>query len=102
MCRPVCTAFGPTYSAAVEIFVTSLRQRSAPVNTVKSYAHDLRLFVRAVPADLSAVTPEDIQASYIGEKRRIRDAERKMRVENDLFACYIRNEIWYLALHKLC
>lgn len=33
---------------AVEAFVASLRQRSAPLNTIKSYAHDLRLFVRAV------------------------------------------------------
>jgi hypothetical protein len=41
---------------AVEAFVASLRQRSAPVNTIKSYAHDLRLFVRAMPADLSTVT----------------------------------------------
>jgi hypothetical protein len=36
---------------AVEAFVASLRQRSAPLNTIKSYAYDLRLFVRAVPAD---------------------------------------------------
>ena len=41
---------------AVEVFVASLRQRSVPVNTIKSYAHDLRWFVRLVPADLSAVT----------------------------------------------
>ncbi len=47
---------------AVEVFVASLRQRLAPVNTVKSYAHDLRLFMQTVPADLSAVTPEGIQA----------------------------------------
>ena len=51
---------------AVEVFVASLRQRSVPVNTIKSYAHDLRLFVRSVPADLSAVTHETIQAFLAG------------------------------------
>src|SRR6266699_6839218 len=52
----------PQTSDAVEVFVASLRQRSVPVNTIKSYAHDLRLFVRFVPADLSAVTVETVQA----------------------------------------
>ncbi len=52
---------------AVEAFVASLRQRSAPVNTIKSYAHDLHLFVRAVPADLSTVTAEAIQAFLTGD-----------------------------------
>jgi site-specific recombinase XerD len=46
---------------AVEVFVASLRQRSVPVNTIKSYAHNLRLFVQSVPADLPAVTVETIQ-----------------------------------------
>ena len=46
---------------AVETFVASLRQRAVPLNTIKSYAHDLRLFVRTVPADLTVVTPEQIQ-----------------------------------------
>ncbi|GAC1393636.1 MAG: hypothetical protein NVS4B11_16890 [Ktedonobacteraceae bacterium] len=41
---------------AVETFVVSLRQRAMPLNTIKSYAHDLRLFVQAVPADLAIVT----------------------------------------------
>ena len=52
---------------AVETFVASLRQRSAPVNTIKSYAHALRLFVRAVPADLATVTAEAIQAFLTGD-----------------------------------
>ena len=43
---------------AVETFVASLCQRSVPKNTIKSYAHDLHLFMQAVPADLAAVTPE--------------------------------------------
>ena len=47
---------------AVEAFVASLRQRSVPVNTIKSYAHDLRLFVQSVPANLPAVTAETVQA----------------------------------------
>lgn len=51
---------------AVEAFVASLRQRSAPLNTIKSYAHDLRLFVRAVPPDLSAVTLDAIQIFLTG------------------------------------
>jgi site-specific recombinase XerD len=52
---------------AVEAFVASLSLRSAPVNTIKSYAHDLRLFVRAVPADLSTVTAAAIQAFLTGD-----------------------------------
>src|SRR6266704_4940641 len=47
---------------AVETFVASLRQRAVPLNTIKSYAHDLRLFVQAMPADLVIVTSEQIQA----------------------------------------
>lgn len=46
---------------AVETFVTSLRQRAVPLNTIKSYAHDLHLFVQAMPADLVTVTSEQIQ-----------------------------------------
>ncbi|GCF09820.1 hypothetical protein [Dictyobacter arantiisoli] len=43
---------------AIETFVASLRQRSVPRNTIKSYAHDLHLFLQAVPADLTIVTSE--------------------------------------------
>ena len=46
---------------AVEVFVAILHQRSVPVNTIKSYAHDLRLFVQSAPADLPAVTEETVQ-----------------------------------------
>ena len=52
----------PRTSDAIEVFVASLRQRSVPINTIKSYAHDLHLFAQSVPADLPAVTPERIQA----------------------------------------
>ncbi len=56
----------PRTSDAIEVFVAGLRQRSVPVNTIKSYAHDLHLFVQSVPADLPAVTPEMIQAFLAG------------------------------------
>lgn len=36
---------GPPTAEAVEVFVASLRHRSAPVNTIKTYAHDLHPFV---------------------------------------------------------
>ena len=52
---------------AVEAFVASLRQRSAPANTIKSYAHDLHLFVQVVSPDLSVVTAEAIQAFLTGD-----------------------------------
>ena len=52
---------------AVEVFVASLRQRSVPVNTIKSYGHDLRLFVQSVPPELPAVTPEAIERFLVGD-----------------------------------
>jgi len=52
---------------AIETFVASLRQRSVPLNTIKSYAHDLQLFRRAMPDDLASVTPEQIQFFLTGE-----------------------------------
>lgn len=79
---------------AVEVFVASLRQRSAPVNTIKSYAHDLRLFVRAVPADLSTVTAEDIQAFLTGDGH-LSSATRRRRYSTlcALYRWLIRHEI---------
>jgi hypothetical protein len=38
-----------TTSEAVELFLASLRTRSAPANTIKSYSHDPMHFVQAVP-----------------------------------------------------
>ncbi len=79
---------------AVETFVASLRQRSAPVNTIKSYAHDLRLFVRAMPADLSTVTAEDIQAFLTDDGHH--SAATRRRRYSTLCAFYhwlIRHEI---------
>lgn len=52
---------------AIETFVASLRQRSVPLNTIKSYAHDLQLFRRAMPDDLASVTPEHIQLFLTGD-----------------------------------
>ncbi len=47
---------------AVDTFVVSLRQRAVPLNTIKSYTYDLRLFIQAVPANVTDVTLEQIQA----------------------------------------
>ncbi len=63
---------------AIEVFVASLRQRSVPVNTIKSYAHDLRLFLRAVPAELPAVNAETIQA-FLAQFDHLSSATRRRR-----------------------
>ena len=68
----------PQTSDAVEVFVASLRQRSVPVNTIKSYAHDLRLFVRFAPADLPAVTGETVQA-FLASFDHLSAATRRRR-----------------------
>jgi hypothetical protein len=52
---------------AIETFVASLHQRSVPLNTIKSYAHDLQLFRCAMPDDLASVTPEHIQLFLTGD-----------------------------------
>lgn len=57
----------PVVHDAVEQFLASLRSRRAPVNTIKSYAHDLRHFVQVIPADLSEVTASTIQAFLDGD-----------------------------------
>ena len=63
---------------AVEVFVASLRQRSVPVNTIKSYAHDLRLFVRFAPTDLPAVSAKTIQ-EFLASFSHLSDATRRRR-----------------------
>ncbi len=68
----------PRTSDAVESFVVSLRQRSVPINTIKSYAHDLRLFVQVVPADLPAVTAETLQA-FLASFSHLSAATRRRR-----------------------
>jgi len=68
----------PQTSDAVEVFVASLRQRSVPVNTIKSYAHDLHLFAQAVPADLPSVTEETVQA-FLASFDHLSAATRRRR-----------------------
>ena len=79
---------------AIEVFVASLRQRSVPVNTVKSYAHDLRLFVQVVPSDLSAVTPEAIEA-FLAGNGHLSPATRRRRYSTlcTFYRWLIRHEI---------
>ena len=62
---------------AVEAFVASLRQRSVPLNTIKSYGHDLRLFAQAMPANLTVVTPEQIQTFLTGDKHHSAATRRR-------------------------
>src|SRR5712691_9376973 len=61
----------------VETFVASLRQRSVPRNTIKSYAHDLHLFVQAMPADLTVMTPEQIQTFLTGDEHHSTATRRR-------------------------
>lgn len=68
----------PRTADAIEVFVASLRQRSVPVNTIKSYAHDLRLFLRAVPAELPAVNAETIQV-FLAQFDHLSAATRRRR-----------------------
>ncbi len=79
---------------AIEVFVASLRQRSVPVNTVKSYAHDLRLFVQVVPSDLSAVTPEAIEV-FLAGNGHLSPATRRRRYSTlcTFYRWLIRHEI---------
>jgi site-specific recombinase XerD len=62
---------------AVETFVASLRQRAVPLNTIKSYAHDLRMFVQVVPADLTVVTPEQIQTFLTSDEHHSTATRRR-------------------------
>jgi integrase/recombinase XerD len=62
---------------ATEAFVASLRQRSVPQNTIKSYAHDLRLFVQSVPTNLIEVTSNHIQTFLTGNARHSQATRRR-------------------------
>ena len=79
---------------AVETFVASLRQRSVPLNTIKSYAHDLRLFVQAVPADLTIVTPEQIQ-TFLTSDEHHSAATRRRRYSTlcTFYHCLLRHGV---------
>ena len=79
---------------AIEAFVASLRQRSVPRNTIKSYAHDLRLFVQAVPPDLTVVTPEHIQA-FLSRNEQHSAATRRRRYSTlcTFYRWLVRHEV---------
>lgn len=58
-----------TTSQAVDLFLASLRTRSAPANTIKAYRLDLRQFLNQVPTDLSEVTADVIRTFLDGHER---------------------------------
>jgi integrase/recombinase XerD len=68
----------PLTADAVEVFVTSLRRRSVPVNTIKSYAHNLRLFVQSMPADLTEITAEMVE-TFLATFAHLSVATRRRR-----------------------
>ncbi len=63
---------------AVDAFIASLRTRNVPHNTVKSYAHDLRQFTAAVPAELAEVTAKSIQ-QFLEQQSHLSPATRGRR-----------------------
>src|SRR5260370_31864446 len=54
-----------TTSEAVELFLASLLTRSAPANTIKSYSHDLRHFMQAVPAVLASALATSVPNLFL-------------------------------------
>jgi site-specific recombinase XerD len=71
-----------------------LRQRCPPANTIKLYAHDLRLFVQSVSADLPAVTAERIEEflasfAHLSETTR----RRRYRTPRAFYHWLVRHEI---------
>jgi len=83
-----------TTSEAVELFLASLRTRSAPANTIKSYSHDLRHFVQAVPADLASVSAPAIQTFLDGDEHHS-PATRRRRYSTlcALYRWLVRQEL---------
>ncbi len=67
-----------TTKQAIETFIASLRARNVPHNTTKSYAHDLRQFLTAVPAELGAVTVESLQ-QFLEQQSHLSPATRSRR-----------------------
>src|SRR5215469_17593411 len=79
---------------ATEAFVANLRQRSVPKNTIKSYAHDLHLFVQAVPADLTEVTLDHIQTFLTrNEKHSVATRQRRYSTLCTFYHWLIRHEV---------
>ena len=65
-----------TTSQAVDLFLASLRTRSAPANTIKAYRLDLRQFLNQVPTDLSEVTADTIR-TFLDSDERHKPATRR-------------------------
>ncbi len=65
-------------SQAVDLFLASLRTRSAPTNTIKAYRLDLQQFLKQVPADISEVTPDVIRA-FLDSHKQHKPATRRRR-----------------------
>ncbi len=63
---------------AIETFLAALRSAQAPTNTLKAYRLDLARFARSVPADLAAVTIEDIRA-FLDRDGALSAATRRRR-----------------------
>ena len=83
-----------TLSEAVELFLASLRTRSVPKNTIKSYKHDLSHFAQAVPEDFSLISPSIIEG-FLAREEHLSPATRARRYST-LCAFYhwlIRQEI---------
>jgi len=63
---------------AVEVYLASLRDQRVPVNTITSYAHDLRLFLQGSPVDLRAVTEETVRV-FVARFDHLSAATRRRR-----------------------
>jgi integrase/recombinase XerD len=65
-----------TTSRAVELFLASLRTRSAPANTIKAYRLDLQQFLKQSPTALSEVTA-DVIRTFLDSHERHKPATRR-------------------------
>lgn len=65
-----------TTSRAVDLFLASLRTRSAPANTIKAYRLDLQQFLKQAPTDLSEVTADTIR-TFLDSDERHKPATRR-------------------------
>ncbi len=67
-----------TTSQAVDAYIASLRARNVPLNTIKSYAHDLRHFVMGVPYELGEITADVVQ-QFLEQQSHLSPATRGRR-----------------------
>jgi site-specific recombinase XerD len=65
-----------TTSRAVELFLASLRTRSAPANTIKAYRLDLQQFLKQSPTALSEVTT-DVIRTFLDSHEQHKPATRR-------------------------